>query len=505
MKNQTICLLNDSFPPLIDGVSNVVVNYAKNIEAAGDHAIVVTPHVPDADDSEFSFPVLRYPSIDTRKMVGYVAGVPFAPETMVRLQKEKPDLLHLHCPMTSAFLARQVRDALDLPLILTWHTKYDIDIANAIHSKVLQEEAIRVLIQNVNACDEVWTVSRGAGENLRSLGYEGEYIVMDNGVDLPPGPAPEADVASVCASYDLPEGVPVFLFVGRLMWYKGLRIILDALKTIQTKGYVFRMVFVGGGGDEKEVRAYTEELGLSGDVIFTGAVRDRNALRAWYSRADLFLFPSTFDTNGLVVREAAACHTASILIADSCASEGVTDDRNGFLIEENADAMAAKLEVLCAHPEKMKEVGICAGSEIYLSWEDAVKRAQARYEIVIDKFKAGEYRHRQTSLSEFVKGQGAVLEALSQLQSDRLDFMNGVKKDRKELLGNLRNESEAWVKNVRNESEEWAKNVRNDGQEMLSNLASERDMWLDAIRMEADDWRDMMHAVRDFVKGEIDL
>lgn len=60
MDKRTICLLNDSFPPEIDGVANAVVNYAKNITKSGENAIVVTPTMPGADDSAFPFPVLRY-------------------------------------------------------------------------------------------------------------------------------------------------------------------------------------------------------------------------------------------------------------------------------------------------------------------------------------------------------------------------------------------------------------------------------------------------------------
>jgi len=90
--------------------------------------------------------------------------------------------------------------------------------------------------------------------------------------------------------------VPLFLFVGRLMWYKGLHIILDALRALREQGQDFRMVFIGAGGDEKEVRAEVETLRLSDRCFFTGSIADRETLRAWYSRADLFLFPSTFET-----------------------------------------------------------------------------------------------------------------------------------------------------------------------------------------------------------------
>ena len=411
MDKRTICLLNDSFPPEIDGVANAVVNYAKNITKSGENAIVVTPTMPGADDSAFPFPVLRYPSIDTRKKLGYVAGYPFSPETARVLTEQKVDLMHAHCPITSCLLARSLRAVVDAPLVLTYHTKYDVDIAKAVRGKLLQESAIRALVQNIASCDEVWVVSRGAGENLRSLGYEGDYIVMENGVDVPRGRVSDEAIAAATGRYDLPQNVPVFLFVGRLMWYKGIRIILDALKTLREKNVDFRMVFVGEGADGAEIRSYAEERKLSDRCFFTGAISDREIIRAWYGRSDLFLFPSTFDTNGLVVREAAACELASVLVRGSCAAEDITDGKNGFLIEENADSMAALLAKLCHEPEVLKRVGRQAQEEIYISWDDAVHRAQRRYEIVIEQYRSCGSAHRRFS-DEYYQSLGMCIDVL---------------------------------------------------------------------------------------------
>ena len=182
MKKRNICLLNDSFPPAIDGVANAVTNYAQIISREYGRAVVVTPFYPGADDSGFPFPVIRYPSIDMTKYVGYRAGIPFSPEVMKRLEGDGFDIIHSHCPITSTVLARSLRDRINVPLVFTYHTKFDIDIANAVRSKLLREEAAKLLVENISACDEVWTVSRGAGENLRKLGYEGDYLVMPNGV-----------------------------------------------------------------------------------------------------------------------------------------------------------------------------------------------------------------------------------------------------------------------------------------------------------------------------------
>ena len=79
-KKHVICLLNDSFPPIIDGVANAVVNYARIIERDHGHAVVLTPHMSGSDDSIYDFDIVRYPSIDTRRLIGYVTGYPFSPD-----------------------------------------------------------------------------------------------------------------------------------------------------------------------------------------------------------------------------------------------------------------------------------------------------------------------------------------------------------------------------------------------------------------------------------------
>jgi len=422
MKKLTVCLLNDSFPPIIDGVSNAVVNYALNIEKDWGHAMVAVPSHPDADDSQFPFPVYRYPSIDTRDTTsGYMTGVPFSPEVTARLTEQRVDIIHAHCPMTSAILGRALHKRLQAPSIMTYHTKYDIDIANVVQNKALVQTGINSVVTNVSSFDEVWAVSKGAGENLRSLGYQGDYIVMPNGVDIDRKRATEQAVAAATKDYDLPTGVPVFLFVGRLMWYKGIRIILDALKELDEKRIDYRMVFIGNGSDEAEIRRYVQTNGLERKVFFTGSIADREVIRAWYTRADLFLFPSTFDSNGLVVREAAACSLASVLVRDSCAAEGITDLHNAYLIEENSRSLAALLQKALQDPARMHQIGEHAGEELYLSWENAVVHAVERYNIVLELHKSGAFRSKPSFSDNLLATQGDMMYTLAKI-GNVLDF-----------------------------------------------------------------------------------
>lgn len=399
-----VTLLNDSFPPVIDGVANVVMNYAEIMHEEGlADVMVATPEYPDAEYNIYPYMVLPYKSFDTTKIVkGYRAGNPLDVKEIMAMKEFNPDIIHSHCPVSSTLLARTLRFYTDAPIVFTYHTKFDIDIAKAVKAKFIQKEAIRALVNNIEACDEVWVVSNGAGENLRSLGYQGDYRVVSNGVDFEKGRVASEAVARVTAAYDLPVNTPVFLFVGRLVKYKGLPLILDALAKLSADGIDFRMVFVGSGPDEAEMKEKASNLLKPEQYIFTGPIYDREQLRAWNTRADLFLFPSTYDTNGIVVREAAACGLASVLINGSCASEGVTDGRNGFLIEENADSMYMLLKRLSNDLSHVHTVGENAMNEIYISWKDSVHSAHERYCEIIDAKKSGKLILRHNTFSNSV-------------------------------------------------------------------------------------------------------
>lgn len=386
--NLSVCLLNDSFPPVIDGVANAVLNYASMIQDQLGSAVVGVPDYPGTTDN-YPFPVVRYPSFDTTKIVGYRAGYPFSARAMDALADFSPQIIHTHCPVMSTVMARALRERLDVPVVFTYHTKFDIDIRRALSGQLLQQTAIRLLVDNISACDEVWVVSRGAGENLRSLGYTGDYIVMENGVDFPRGPVSNDRCSALRKELGLPEQVPVYLFVGRMMWYKGVHIILDALAALRQSGRDFRMLMVGDGMERQEMEQKAAQLRLDDICIFTGAVHDREKLRTLFSLSDLFLFPSTFDTNGIVVREAAACGTASVLVRDSCAAEGVADGVNALLIEENAASLKALLEKKGADRAALSRLGQQALEQLYLSWEDSVKRAFSRYYVVLDQYRSG--------------------------------------------------------------------------------------------------------------------
>ena len=457
----SVCLINDSFPPLIDGVANTVKNYASIISKNNGKATVAVPYYPAADDSAFEYKVVRFPSINTEKLVGYRAGFPFAPETIDEIKAENINIIHTHCPFTSTLLARTLRETLDAPVVFTYHTKFDIDIATAVKNDYIQKKVLGLLVKNIEACDEVWVVSEGAGENLKSIGYSGKYFVMPNGVDIPKGRVTDEEIEKATAEYNIPKNVPVFLFVGRMAWYKGAKIIIDSLAVLKEKGDDFCMVFIGGGRNFDEIISYAKEKGVFENCVFTGPIHERNSIRAWYCRANLFLFPSVYDTNGLVVREAAACSLPSMLIKNSCAAEGITDYETGFLCENTVESFSSKLHELCKNMELVKKVGENAAEKIYISWEDSVAAATKRYEIILENYRAGKYNRKKSFEDEWFDAEGELLDGINRIEKYQKRIKDYVHAQRNEQGRKLKNSAKGIYREMNQKRIEIKDDIKN--------------------------------------------
>ncbi|MBQ6755421.1 MAG: glycosyltransferase [Oscillospiraceae bacterium] len=450
-----VLLLNDSFPPVLDGVANVLLNYAHYLtQDYGAEVMVGTPYYPDADYSSYPYKVVTYQSFDTSSITnGYRAGNPFASKAIAEMAEFKPDIIHVHCPASAAVIARILRETTGAPLVFTYHTKYDIDIRRVVKNKLVADETIKAMVGVVESANEVWAVSEGAGRSLVELGFEGEWSVMPNGVDFERGRVEPDKVAEATRDYDLGGGIPVFLFVGRMMTYKNIPLILDALKMLSDSGRDYRAVFIGKGPDKELMEEKAKELGIADKTIFTGPIYDRDTLRAWNTRADLFLFPSTFDTNGLVVREAAACGLGSVLVRGSCAAEGVTDGENGFLIDESAESLFELLKKVSGDFELMHRVGENAMNELYMSWRDCVGIAYRRYEKILTEKELGTLPVKKKDASDLLVSMTAKTmeeqEKMRKFFTEVKDFSLGMMDNRAEEI--FPNAEPFWRDTIRKE------------------------------------------------------
>ena len=152
------------------------------------------------------------------------------------------------------------------------------------------------------------------------------------------------------------------------------------------------MNFIGNGYAKSEIEKMVEELGLKDRVRINGVITSRDELSSYYAASDLFLFPSFYDNAPLVVREAAAMGTPSILLKGSTASEVVTDGRNGFLVNGSPDDFADLVTRLSTDRDLLHRVASGARETLVRSWEDVVEEVIDRYDTLIKQSKQNSRR-----------------------------------------------------------------------------------------------------------------
>ncbi len=381
---KTIGIFNDSFPPIMDGVSLATQNYAYWMHKKGQQVCVVTPKAPHCSGFETPYPVYRYASIPIIGRKPYRLGLPDIDLALkTSLDQISFGLVHAHCPFSSGNIALRIAKEQKIPLIATFHSKYRDDFERSVHNKRIANLMIKEVIHFYEKADEVWIPQASVEETIREYGFKGRVEVVENGNDLAGTESVEPLKAKAKQDLNIKPGELVFLFVGQHIWEKNTRLIVESLARI--KELEFKMFFIGTGYAADDMKQLVHELGLESKVEFVGVITEREQIKQYYAAADLFLFPSIYDNAPLVVREAAALQTPSVLINGATAAEIITDNSNGFLTENNVDAFSAKLRELASSPERIYQAGIYASRTIARSWEDIADEVLDRYAKIVQR------------------------------------------------------------------------------------------------------------------------
>lgn len=381
-KEFNVGLFNDCFPPVMDGVSVCVANYARWMQKKVGGVAVITPNVPGAK-YDFDFEVMDYFSVPVPFRHPYVTGIAeIDPAFIKKIVSHRFKIVHAHCPFASGLAAQRVAKFQGIPCVATFHSKYRDDFSRVIPSKKMVDLIIKQIINFYEKADEVWVPQASVEEVIREYGYKGKVEVVDNGSDLV-ADYPEKYFVDARKNLGIKPEEFVMLFVGQHIWEKNTRFIIDALDGI--KDQQFRMIFVGTGYAAEAMKELVSEKGLDEKVSFIGCITEREQITKYYAAADLFLFPSLYDNAPLVVREAAALHTPSIMVRGATASTILTDGSNGFLVENDINDFEGRLRELIADPERVHKVGIQASKTIVRSWEDVVGEVLDRYNSIISR------------------------------------------------------------------------------------------------------------------------
>ncbi len=373
----------DSFYPSIDGPVNCIVNVAKSLNQKGLATVdLLVPSYPKKVEIE-GIKIFRCKSFKGPE--GYYVGMPKFDSNINKLIKNGGyDLIHVHSPFTLGRYVILKAKKYGVPTILTMHTKYKSDFERKLKLKSLQSFMMRYIMKAVNSADYIASVSDGAGQTVREYGYKGDKInIIRNGTDLKPVQIEQNVLDEIKTKHNL-DGKFVFLFVGRIVENKNIQFSLEVLQKLKKLGENnFKFLIVGSGDYENNLKSLVKKLNLEENVEFLGRITDRKYLSAIYKSADLFLFPSEFDTCGIVAIEAAAMGVASAMLENTCASEVIKNKENGLSLPNDTSVWAEELKNIMNDRSLLSKIKDNAQKTVYKSWDDAALEYLDFYKNVI--------------------------------------------------------------------------------------------------------------------------
>ncbi|MEF3306130.1 1,4-alpha-glucan branching protein domain-containing protein [Paenibacillus sp. GYB003] len=379
-----VFMLAWEYPPkYVGGLSRAVADLAEALAARGETAVhVVTTAVEGAPDYEIrgGVHVHRLPVLcsgDTEfyhwtfemnlAMVDFVVGW--------KERGGRVDLLHAHDWMVF-HAARELKHSYGLPLVATIHAtesgrrqgKLDGELSSRIHGLEwkLTYEAARVFVCSKPMKDEV----------VRLFGLpEAKVDVVPNGIRIPAEEEPLMDDGAEARGGSNDR---VVLFVGRLVYEKGVQVLLAAMPSVLARVPEARLVVVGAGPMRETLERQAAELGIGHRVSFPGFVDDGTKARL-YRTADVCAFPSLYEPFGIVALEAMASRTPLVVSDTGGLAELVEHGHDGYkALPGHAESLAWHITEQLLDPARGREMADRAYGKLLADYAPAAIAERVR-------------------------------------------------------------------------------------------------------------------------------
>jgi len=331
-----VALFTNNYLPFRGGVTTAVETLREGLHARGDQAWVFAPSpcAPFADPPG----VFRYPSVAAPTYPGFALPIPVSSRLARTVRELAPDVIHAQHPFLLGVTARRLAHRLRVPLVFTYHTRYE----KYAHYVPLPERLVAALAVWLScrfaaSADLVIAPSASIAATLARRGVRTPVAVVPTGVDLDRFRPGDRDAAR--RALGLTARGPLCLYVGRLDREKSVERVLDAFALVAEALPDARLLLVGQGSHTDALRRRAARSPAGDRIAFAGG-HPQADLAPYYHAADLFLFASETETQGLVLAEAHACGLPAVAVRASGVEEVVADGETGILTKSDARDLA---------------------------------------------------------------------------------------------------------------------------------------------------------------------
>lgn len=354
-----ILFLSDVYFPRINGVSTSIHTLRGQLVAMGHQVHLVAPDYfsPSEDESWITRVPARYLPFDPEdRLMRYGQAL----EICGRLHNGY-DLIHVHTPFAAHYLGLRLAKRYGIPCVETYHTFFEDYMHHylpILPKPVLRQAARSLSRRQCNAMDAVVAPSQPMLDALRGYGVTVRAEVIPTGLEahsFVPG-----DGAGFRQRYDIPAERPMLLFVGRVAHEKNIGFLLRMMRQLKQTRPDALLVIAGEGPALNTVRSEASALGLQDNLRFLGYLDRHTELNDCYRAADIFVFSSLTETQGLVLLEAMAQGVPVVAIAEMGTRSILKEGEGALISPQDEDAFAARVKRLLANPAERQQLGQAA-------------------------------------------------------------------------------------------------------------------------------------------------
>lgn len=363
-----ILFISDVYFPRINGVSTSIRTFVLQMQNLGHEVHLIAPDYDVVTEDEAWIKRIPARSIyfdPEDKLMKYGEAMKLLPA----LEQEKYDIIHVHTPFVAHYLGLKLATQLKITCIETYHTFFEDYLHHYLPwmpKSIARGMARMISKRQCNAVDAIVAPSNPMLDVLRKYGVSVASEVIPTG--LQDNSFAAADGKAFRLQYGIAIDRPMLLYVGRVAFEKNIDFLLKMTKLLVEKRPDILLVVTGEGPAEGSLHKLAKTLDIEKNVQFIGYLDRIKELNACYESADIFVFASKSETQGLVILEAMAQSTPVVAIAELGTASILIEGKGALIAPDDTVKFAERVHQLLLNPEHRFELGNRAKSYALDKW-----------------------------------------------------------------------------------------------------------------------------------------